>query len=324
MKLMKKVLVQIFFGILIFGILNSGQIIADDYDVSCDVDEDCRLEIPSQQLKCLSCDPYGCIMYDASNDLVVAVNKYWKPNCPEESEAICTACAGGISLGSYETKCVNNNCIKVDNKPIIKNLEKSTCGNGICEEGEADESDPGGCGPNSPSNCLGPPASFKKGTCPEDCKDSEEDIFNEEEDEESKEDDKSDKEKDNKESKNNKIELKSELKIEEEVGDDNKKRLKYKSLDGKAGEIKIMPETASEKAVEKLRLKTCSKENNCEIVLKEVGKEKKVVYEVGAEKEGWFLGLFKVKSKVLGQIDIKSGEVVGIKKPWWSFLVIGF
>jgi len=45
----------------------------------------------------------------------------------------------------------------------------ATCGNGKCEEGEADFVDGGGCGPNSDPECLGPPAQFIKGTCPNDC-----------------------------------------------------------------------------------------------------------------------------------------------------------
>ncbi|MFH1670041.1 MAG: hypothetical protein ABIA92_00450 [Patescibacteria group bacterium] len=46
---------------------------------------------------------------------------------------------------------------------------RSLCGNGKCEEGEADEINPGGCGPDAPPECLGPPAYYKKGTCPQDC-----------------------------------------------------------------------------------------------------------------------------------------------------------
>ncbi|KKW36729.1 MAG: hypothetical protein UY85_C0075G0001, partial [Candidatus Peribacteria bacterium GW2011_GWB1_54_5] len=43
------------------------------------------------------------------------------------------------------------------------------CGNGICEEGEADFFDPGGCGPSAPPECLGPPAQLIRGTCTSDC-----------------------------------------------------------------------------------------------------------------------------------------------------------
>ncbi len=41
-----------------------------------------------------------------------------------------------------------------------------TCGNDICEDGEANI--PGGCGPNADPRCLGPPE--RVGTCPQDCK----------------------------------------------------------------------------------------------------------------------------------------------------------
>jgi len=51
---------------------------------------------------------------------------------------------------------------------VFESREKEyICGNGVCEEGEAD--DPGGCkqfGIND-SRCLGPPS--KAGTCPQDC-----------------------------------------------------------------------------------------------------------------------------------------------------------
>jgi hypothetical protein len=81
-------------------------------------------------------------------------------------------------------------------------------------------------------------------------------------------------------------------------------------------EIKIMPETASEKAIERLG------ELNFTIELKEVGKgeEVKVVYEAKAKKQGRFLGLFKVKGEVSTDIDSETGEIISTKKPWWSFL----
>ncbi|MAH06935.1 hypothetical protein CMI38_01645 [Candidatus Pacearchaeota archaeon] len=45
------------------------------------------------------------------------------------------------------------------------------CGNGVCEDGEANVNDPGGCGPDADPKCLGPPARFIKGSCPKDCGD---------------------------------------------------------------------------------------------------------------------------------------------------------
>ena len=43
------------------------------------------------------------------------------------------------------------------------------CGNGQCDDGEADVFKPGGCGPNADSRCLGPPAQIIPGSCPNDC-----------------------------------------------------------------------------------------------------------------------------------------------------------
>jgi hypothetical protein len=84
-----------------------------------------------------------------------------------------------------------------------------------------------------------------------------------------------------------------------------------------------MPKTASERALERLRLKVCNETNNCSIILKEVGKdnETKPVYEMNAKKEGKFLGLFKLKMKVKAEVDSDTGNVTSVKKPWWAFLV---
>ncbi|PIQ76283.1 hypothetical protein COU78_02055 [Candidatus Peregrinibacteria bacterium CG10_big_fil_rev_8_21_14_0_10_49_24] len=44
------------------------------------------------------------------------------------------------------------------------------CGNGVCETGEADTTESGGCPAGSPPECLGPPARFVPGSCPSDCR----------------------------------------------------------------------------------------------------------------------------------------------------------
>lgn len=96
---------------------------------------------------------------------------------------------------------------------------------------------------------------------------------------------------------------------------------------GRKAEIKIMPETASQTAIERLG------ELNFTIELKEVEKEenngsktiKKIipVYELTGNKEGRFLGIFKIIAKVQTQIDAETGEVVKTIKPWWAFLASG-
>ncbi|UCD03946.1 MAG: hypothetical protein JSW73_05410 [Candidatus Woesearchaeota archaeon] len=102
----------------------------------------------------------------------------------------------------------------------------------------------------------------------------------------------------------------------------NRIRLMTQLSNGRNAEIKVMPNVASEKAIERLRLKACNSENNCAIELKEVGsgQQVKAAYEVKAQKEAKILGLFKIRMRVQGQIDAENGEVIQIKKPWWSFL----
>ncbi|MEM4230886.1 MAG: hypothetical protein QXF25_03355 [Candidatus Pacearchaeota archaeon] len=102
----------------------------------------------------------------------------------------------------------------------------------------------------------------------------------------------------------------------------NRTRLKTKLSNGKNAEIKVMPDTASERAIERLKLKVCNSENNCSIELKEVGsgEQVKAVYEVKAQKEARVLGMFKTKMQVQAQVDAETGEVIQAKKPWWAFL----
>lgn len=208
-----------------------------------------------------------------------------------------------IPTENFTCELIDNECVK------IRDPEAPYCGNYICEEGEADEYFPRGCGPNAPPGCIGPPARFVRGTCPEDCEGIDEEAL----------------EDDINEVGDKKLKLDIDLEIEEEI-DSDETRFRYKLSDGREKELKVMPDAASEKVVEELRLEDCSDENNCEIVLKEVDEKDDVsaVYEISAEKEGWFLGLFKVRTQVVGQVDVDSGEVVKIDKPWWSFLVVGF
>lgn len=95
---------------------------------------------------------------------------------------------------------------------------------------------------------------------------------------------------------------------------------KFMSLsNGRNAEIKIMPETASATAIEKLG------ELNFTVELKEVGKgnETKAVYELTGNKEGKFLGIFNIMASEKVQVDAETGEVVKVIKPWWSFLASG-
>ena len=84
---------------------------------------------------------------------------------------------------------------------------------------------------------------------------------------------------------------------------------------GRNAKIKLMPETASQRAIERLG------ELNFTIQLKEVRKDK-IAYELIGNKEGKFLGIFKIMARVKAQVDAETGDVKVIK-PWWSFLASG-
>lgn len=102
----------------------------------------------------------------------------------------------------------------------------------------------------------------------------------------------------------------------------NKTKLHVQLSNGKNSEVKIMPDEASERALERLRLKVCNESNNCTLELKEVGKgdQIRVAYEMQVQKQSRVFGLFKTQMKVQTQVDAENGEVVQTKKPWWAFL----
>jgi hypothetical protein len=117
------------------------------------------------------------------------------------------------------------------------------------------------------------------------------------------------------------IEAKSSLNLTQ-MQEKNKTRLHVQLSNGVNAEVKIMPNTASETAIARLRLHQCNESNNCTIELKEVGSGEKIraAYEVQAEKEVKVLGLFRAQMNVQTQIDAEDGEVIQAKKPWWAFL----
>ena len=99
-------------------------------------------------------------------------------------------------------------------------------------------------------------------------------------------------------------------------------QLHAKLSNGVNAQVKVMPDAASDKALERLQLKFCSQDNNCQIQLKEVGDKNqlRLAYELNAEKQSKVFGLFKAKMQVQAQIDAETGEVIKSKKPWWAFL----
>ena len=109
----------------------------------------------------------------------------------------------------------------------------------------------------------------------------------------------------------------TELELEQETNQ-NKTRLRVKLSNGEKAEIKIMPDTASKNALERLRLKVCNEENNCTIKLKETGKGEniKANYEMQIERHSKIFGIFQKKMQVRAEVNAENGNVEKVKKPW--------
>lgn len=100
----------------------------------------------------------------------------------------------------------------------------------------------------------------------------------------------------------------------------NRTRIYAQLSNGRNAEVKIMPDTASETALQRLRLKNCNE--NCTIELKEVGvgNQTRSAYEMRTERQSRVFGLFKARMQVSAQVDAETGELIQSKKPWWAFL----
>lgn len=83
-------------------------------------------------------------------------------------------------------------------------------------------------------------------------------------------------------------------------------------------DVKIMPSTASETAIQKL-----GEVKNVQVELKEAGQasseSQNPVYEVKMEKPVKIFGLFPVTAKLTTQVDAETGNIILVKKPWWMF-----
>ncbi len=91
-----------------------------------------------------------------------------------------------------------------------------------------------------------------------------------------------------------------------------KERKLYVKSGATEKQVKIMPNTASEIAVERLG------NLGFTIELKETGN-----YELKAEKQARLLFIFPLTAQVSANINAENGKINSINKPWWSFLASG-
>ena len=114
------------------------------------------------------------------------------------------------------------------------------------------------------------------------------------------------------------LDINTELEIDDEFEGDESELIAIMS-NGKRAKIKIMPDQLVEIALERLKALNFT----MELIEIEDGYELRVIYNVKANKTGRFLGIFKLKLKLEGQIDPETGEFIRINKPWWAFMVTG-
>jgi len=91
---------------------------------------------------------------------------------------------------------------------------------------------------------------------------------------------------------------------------------------GRNAEIRIMPDTASQTALQRLNLRNFT--DDCSIELKEanLGNQVRAVYEVQAQRNSKVFGIFSARMQVQAQVDAETGEIIQVNKPWWAFLAV--
>jgi hypothetical protein len=94
----------------------------------------------------------------------------------------------------------------------------------------------------------------------------------------------------------------------------NETKFYAKLSNGRNAEIKIMPDTASQTALQRLNFRNCS--DDCSIELKEVnlGNQVRAVYEVQAQRNSKVFGIFSARMQVQAQVDAETGEIIPKRK----------
>lgn len=89
---------------------------------------------------------------------------------------------------------------------------------------------------------------------------------------------------------------------------------------GKKYKIKMSPEQIRERIRERLRLHN---DSNISLQLQEKvhNNVPRVVYNIETNQNGKFLGIFKIAMKSSADVDVETGEVLEVNRPWWAFLI---
>jgi hypothetical protein len=115
--------------------------------------------------------------------------------------------------------------------------------------------------------------------------------------------------------------VRTEVEVEIYRVDSNRTRMRARTANGtREVEINVMPDEASEIALQRLRLRECRADRNCSIELKEIEDGEKLAYEIRAERKARILGIFEKKMRVMAHVNAENREIIRVEKPWWAFL----
>jgi len=119
----------------------------------------------------------------------------------------------------------------------------------------------------------------------------------------------------------NNIVVQTDLNVTARTDSSGVTRLQARLDSGQEREIMVMPNVASETALNALATSACSSENNCTIELRSVGSgnAERVQYEMQLEKDRRLFGLFPIRMRVRADVDAQTGEAL-VRRPWWSFM----
>ena len=119
------------------------------------------------------------------------------------------------------------------------------------------------------------------------------------------------------------LEVESELEVTQS---EDGREITITQADGEVISVDILPDEALEIARQRLRFRGRFRnlnESDISMNLEEITHNNipRVVYNIQANQNGRFLGIFKLAMDVEAQVDPETGEVITASRPWWAFLV---
>jgi len=116
------------------------------------------------------------------------------------------------------------------------------------------------------------------------------------------------------------VDVDDEIEIEDVVVE-GKTKFRAKLSNGNISYIEVMPDWVREMIRQRLRIRN---QTNMTIKLKEKVHKNipRVVYNAEFNEHGKFLGVFKLAMRVNAEVDPETGELLGISRPWWAFLIV--